>query len=199
MLATKGRASYLGERSIGHMDPGACCISIIFEGLVKASTNAVDLGVNITTSTSPQSAKPVEERKYQMLPITRNVSVLVISHSLPLAKATFDFASEMKTGDFAFEYIGGIENGKLFGTNPQEIKERIQKLATDSEVLIIYDLGSSKMNSEMAISLIPEYNSRVQIASCAFVEGVTIAVSSNNTTSASELRKIVETDVHVNK
>jgi dihydroxyacetone kinase-like protein len=23
MLATKGRASYLGERSIGHLDPGA--------------------------------------------------------------------------------------------------------------------------------------------------------------------------------
>ncbi|MDR2823496.1 MAG: dihydroxyacetone kinase subunit L [Mycoplasmataceae bacterium] len=33
MLATKGRASYLGERSIGHMDPGACSISLIFKGL----------------------------------------------------------------------------------------------------------------------------------------------------------------------
>jgi dihydroxyacetone kinase-like protein len=33
MLATKGRASYLGERSIGHMDPGAYSISLIFKGL----------------------------------------------------------------------------------------------------------------------------------------------------------------------
>lgn len=35
MKATKGRASYLGERSIGHMDPGACAVSIIFQSLTK--------------------------------------------------------------------------------------------------------------------------------------------------------------------
>jgi dihydroxyacetone kinase-like protein len=35
MLATKGRASYLGERSKGHMDPGACSIALIFKGLAK--------------------------------------------------------------------------------------------------------------------------------------------------------------------
>jgi phosphoenolpyruvate---glycerone phosphotransferase subunit DhaL len=29
MLATKGRASYLGERSIGHQDPGATSISLL--------------------------------------------------------------------------------------------------------------------------------------------------------------------------
>jgi dihydroxyacetone kinase-like protein len=35
LLATKGRASYLGERSRGHMDPGACSIALIFKGLTK--------------------------------------------------------------------------------------------------------------------------------------------------------------------
>ncbi|MDR2369397.1 MAG: dihydroxyacetone kinase subunit L [Mycoplasmataceae bacterium] len=35
MKATKGRSSYLGERSIGHMDPGACAIAIIFKSLTK--------------------------------------------------------------------------------------------------------------------------------------------------------------------
>jgi dihydroxyacetone kinase-like protein len=33
MLATKGRASYLGERSIGHMDPGAASSYLIFKAL----------------------------------------------------------------------------------------------------------------------------------------------------------------------
>jgi phosphoenolpyruvate---glycerone phosphotransferase subunit DhaL len=33
MLATKGRASYLGERSVGHMDPGARSSQIIIEAL----------------------------------------------------------------------------------------------------------------------------------------------------------------------
>jgi dihydroxyacetone kinase-like protein len=33
MLATKGRASYLGERSIGHQDPGATSSAIILRAL----------------------------------------------------------------------------------------------------------------------------------------------------------------------
>jgi dihydroxyacetone kinase-like protein len=37
MLATKGRASYLGERSIGHQDPGATSISLILRALADIS------------------------------------------------------------------------------------------------------------------------------------------------------------------
>jgi dihydroxyacetone kinase-like protein len=36
MLATKGRASYLGERSIGHQDPGATSSTILLAALVDA-------------------------------------------------------------------------------------------------------------------------------------------------------------------
>ena len=36
MLATKGRASYLGERSIGHQDPGATSIALMFKALANA-------------------------------------------------------------------------------------------------------------------------------------------------------------------
>jgi phosphoenolpyruvate---glycerone phosphotransferase subunit DhaL len=35
MLATKGRASYLGERSIGHQDPGATSAFLIAQALVE--------------------------------------------------------------------------------------------------------------------------------------------------------------------
>ena len=35
MLATKGRASYLGERSVGHMDPGARSSQIVIEALSR--------------------------------------------------------------------------------------------------------------------------------------------------------------------
>ncbi len=40
MLAKKGRASYLGERSIGHQDPGATSASIIIAALERAVTEA---------------------------------------------------------------------------------------------------------------------------------------------------------------
>jgi phosphoenolpyruvate---glycerone phosphotransferase subunit DhaL len=33
MVARKGRASYLGERSVGHMDPGAASMSLLFDAL----------------------------------------------------------------------------------------------------------------------------------------------------------------------
>jgi phosphoenolpyruvate---glycerone phosphotransferase subunit DhaL len=31
MVARKGRASYLGERSAGHMDPGATSVTLLVE------------------------------------------------------------------------------------------------------------------------------------------------------------------------
>ena len=37
MRATKGRASYLGERSIGHLDPGAVSTSLILRTAVRAA------------------------------------------------------------------------------------------------------------------------------------------------------------------
>jgi len=36
MLATRGRASFLGPRSIGHMDPGACSSALMIAALVDA-------------------------------------------------------------------------------------------------------------------------------------------------------------------
>lgn len=36
MIATKGRASYLGERSLGHQDPGATSFTLLLEVIVNA-------------------------------------------------------------------------------------------------------------------------------------------------------------------
>ena len=40
MRATKGRATYLGERSIGHLDPGAVSTSLILRAAVRAAGEA---------------------------------------------------------------------------------------------------------------------------------------------------------------
>lgn len=36
MLATIGRASYLGDRSIGHIDPGAASSGVLFKSMIEA-------------------------------------------------------------------------------------------------------------------------------------------------------------------
>ena len=38
LQARKGRASYLGERSVGHQDPGATSTALILRALQKAAT-----------------------------------------------------------------------------------------------------------------------------------------------------------------
>jgi dihydroxyacetone kinase-like protein len=40
LLARKGRASYLGERSIGHQDPGATSTALLLESLAAVSVEA---------------------------------------------------------------------------------------------------------------------------------------------------------------
>jgi len=40
LLATKGRASYLGERSIGHLDPGAVSSTLLLRALADAASGA---------------------------------------------------------------------------------------------------------------------------------------------------------------
>ncbi|MFE2101883.1 MULTISPECIES: dihydroxyacetone kinase subunit DhaL [unclassified Streptomyces] len=40
LLARKGRASYLGERSIGHQDPGATSSALLIAGLEEAASGA---------------------------------------------------------------------------------------------------------------------------------------------------------------
>lgn len=42
LVARKGRASYLGERSVGHQDPGATSSYLLFKDLLSAVTGTVD-------------------------------------------------------------------------------------------------------------------------------------------------------------
>ncbi len=51
MLATKGRASYLGERSVGHQDPGATSSALLLRALADATA-----GAGADGGTTPDSA-----------------------------------------------------------------------------------------------------------------------------------------------
>jgi dihydroxyacetone kinase-like protein len=42
MQARKGRASYLGERSVGHQDPGATTVALLLQAAVDSSLGASD-------------------------------------------------------------------------------------------------------------------------------------------------------------
>ncbi|MGW7351369.1 dihydroxyacetone kinase subunit DhaL [Streptomyces sp. NPDC054784] len=44
LQARKGRASYLGERSVGHQDPGATSTALVFGALAEAASGAAGSG-----------------------------------------------------------------------------------------------------------------------------------------------------------
>jgi phosphoenolpyruvate---glycerone phosphotransferase subunit DhaL len=48
LVARKGRASYLGERSAGHLDPGATSTALLFDALV-AAVGSVNGGEGVTS------------------------------------------------------------------------------------------------------------------------------------------------------
>jgi dihydroxyacetone kinase-like protein len=63
--ASKGRASYLGWRSVGHQDPGATSTRIIMEELLDVATEYTDVAerpaVDATSPTSPDGEEAAED------------------------------------------------------------------------------------------------------------------------------------------
>jgi len=108
------------------------------------------------------------------------VNILVVSHSNALAKAVVDLLSEMKTEDFKFDYIGGIENGTAFGNDPMELKAKLDNFDDGDGILIHADMGSSIMSSQMAISMFDEERAKkIKLVNAPFFESILAAVVSN--------------------
>ncbi len=83
MLARKGRASYLGERSVGHQDPGATTVALLLEAATRrrrARPTPIDI---------ERHAKGVQRhdrRIGQPVDAAQDVGLVVVSHSRALAQ-----------------------------------------------------------------------------------------------------------------
>ncbi|MDR0921899.1 MAG: PTS-dependent dihydroxyacetone kinase phosphotransferase subunit DhaM [Lactobacillales bacterium] len=67
---------------------------------------------------------------------------------------------------------GGLENGEV-GTSFERVQAAIEENSAD-ELLVFYDLGSAKMNLEMAIELTEK---KVHLYDVAFIEGAYTAAA----------------------
>jgi dihydroxyacetone kinase-like protein len=61
--ANKGRASYLGWRSVGHQDPGATSTMLILEVILRTAREYIDAGEIDTDATSPTVPDPESEEE----------------------------------------------------------------------------------------------------------------------------------------
>ncbi len=106
------------------------------------------------------------------------VAIVVVSHSEPLARAAVELAMQM-AGDRPppIEIAAGVDEG--LGTDAVAVAAAIQRAdeaAQGSGVLVISDLGSAVLSSEMALELTDELAGEVLLSRAPFVEGLVAAV-----------------------
>lgn len=109
------------------------------------------------------------------------VGFVIVSHSKKLADEVINLCNEMKRYDFPVVNGSGTEGDHL-GSDPMIIKKAIESVYSPDGVLIIGDLGSSILNSEMAIEFLDDsYNKdKIKIADTSLVEGTLAAMAIND-------------------
>ena len=79
------------------------------------------------------------------------VGLVVVSHSEQAAKGIREVAAEMAE-DVPIEAVGGDPDGGL-GTSTPVIQEALEALSDEDGVVVLVDLGSAVMNTELAIEM----------------------------------------------
>ena len=97
------------------------------------------------------------------------VGVLIVSHSKKAAEGIYELAVQMAGKDHRVEAVGGMEDGSI-GTDAIRIKEGIEQANGGDGVVLLADLGSGILSSQMAIDLLEE-DIPVQIADAPILEG----------------------------
>lgn len=96
------------------------------------------------------------------------VGIVVVSHSQKIAEGAVELAKQM-AADAKIAAAGGMEDGGI-GTDVSKILAGIEAVQSGDGVVILVDLGSAVMSSEMAIEMLPEGNN-VKIVDSPIVEG----------------------------
>lgn len=96
------------------------------------------------------------------------VGIVVVSHSQKIAEGAVELARQMAP-DAQIAAAGGMEDGSI-GTDVAKIAAAIEAVDQGDGVVILVDLGSAVMSSEMAIEM-REGGSPVKIIDAPIVEG----------------------------
>jgi len=99
------------------------------------------------------------------------VGIVIVSHSSNLAKSVIELTS-MMAPDAKIAPAGGLENGAL-GTSFEKIQHAIESVYSDDGVLVLMDMGSAVMTTQMVLEMMPD--KKVEMADCPLVEGAVVA------------------------
>ena len=98
------------------------------------------------------------------------VGFVIVSHSENLAKSVVELTSIMAP-NARIAPAGGVDGG--FGTSFEKIQAAIESVYSDDGVLVLVDLGSAVMTTEMVIEMFE--GKKVEMVDCPLVEGAVVA------------------------
>ena len=105
------------------------------------------------------------------------VGIVVVSHSRRLAEAAVALSLEMVHGTPPQIAIAAGLDADTFGTDAMEVKRAIEAVDSPDGTVVVMDLGSAVLSTEMALDLLDEQtSSRVSLSVAPFVEGLVSAV-----------------------
>lgn len=105
------------------------------------------------------------------------VGIVIVSHSVDIAKGITDMVRQAVSETVPICACGGNADGGL-GTDVAAIKVCLDRVWNESGVVILVDLGSSEMNSEIAIEMLEaSKRNRVVICNAPIVEGAVMAAT----------------------
>ena len=99
------------------------------------------------------------------------VGIVIVSHSQKLAEGVIDLAALMAP-ETPMRAAGGMEDGG-FGTSFDKINNAIEEIYSDDGVVILMDLGSAVMTTEMVLEMMEDRN--IKMIDCPIVEGAIAA------------------------
>jgi phosphocarrier protein FPr len=101
------------------------------------------------------------------------VGLVIVSHSRALADALVNLVRQVSSPLVPIAVAAGIgQDRQEFGTNAVEISEAIQSVYSLDGVLVMMDLGSAVLSSDMALELLPpEMVAHIRFCPAPFVEG----------------------------
>lgn len=103
------------------------------------------------------------------------VGIVLISHSRKLVEGLHEIIRQV-IHDVPVELAGGTDENEI-GTSVEKIMSAIEKADTGKGVLLFYDLGSAKMNAEVALEMV---TSNVKVVDAPLVEGAYVAAVESN-------------------
>lgn len=115
------------------------------------------------------------------------VSLVFVSHSADIVKGIKSLLFEMQP-EVKIAVAGGEDDGGI-GTNAEAIENAISSVYSEKGTVVLFDLGSALLNTELAIEL-GEAGRKIRIADAPILEGGYSAVVEAGF--GSEIDKVVE-------